>query len=498
MCLISFIFISDKMVQLLIFSMCLVLTMMWFLGWKPKKKEASNEANDRRTLGNYEQVYLNLGRKGGLSIVKTAIFASLKPIYLENVEKALCRLAKRHPLLRMKIKQSICNKTTNDWFVPIDKMNIKLEELPDKIWLDVMEKQLSDPIINREEGPLWHVKFLPNINTEDTHIKLPHQCALIFVFDHAMSDGGALMHLINETLLFLEDDLNDVDISDNIDSLPLPKSVCDITDIENKLPFSFKCIKLLIRWFPCILGMIVKQQRSKNCVIKNMAKSSLKRNKVSATHMIPTTFNEKDTKAIMKACKSHYVSPLAAIQAAMITILTEKQYISGEIEFTATVDLRRYYPECKANDKYQQVANYVTLVPCKITIPEEKINNDFWSLAESCKHAVHDKLLTRIRYNLQLFLIMSKFPFQHPSQISQITFTNFGNCSFLNRQDGCPIRLLAFYGGTSMHDELLPLYSISYLENRLIWNLNFSTGNISRDLATQIVGGINKKLLEIA
>ena len=113
--------------------------------------------------------------------------------------------------------------------------------------------------------------------------------------------------------------------------------------------------------------MIVRRQKSKNCVTKNMAKTSLKRNMVSATNMIPTTFNEKDTKAIMKACKVHYVSPLAAIQAAMITILTEKQYISGEIEFTATVDLRRYYPACKANDKYQQVANYATLAPCEIT-----------------------------------------------------------------------------------------------------------------------------------
>ena len=94
-------FIPEKMVELLIFSMCVVLTMMWFLGWNPKKEEASNDAIDRR---NYKQVYMNLGRKGGLSIVKTVIFAFLKPIFLEKVEKAWCRLAKRHPLLRMKVK----------------------------------------------------------------------------------------------------------------------------------------------------------------------------------------------------------------------------------------------------------------------------------------------------------------------------------------------------------------------------------------------------------
>ena len=63
----------------------------------------------------------------------------------------------------------------------------------------------------------------------------------------------------------------------------------------------------------------------------------------------------------------------------------------------------------------------------------------------------------------------------------------------MNRKDDCPIRLFAFYGGTSMHDELLTLYSICYLENRLIWNLNYSTGNISRDSATQIAEGINKR-----
>ena len=92
-------------------------------------------------------------RKGGLHIVCTTIFASVKPIYFKNVEKALYHLVNRHPLLRMKVK-STCDNNTNDQFVRIDKMQIKLEELPDKIWLSVMEKQLSEPRINREEGPL--------------------------------------------------------------------------------------------------------------------------------------------------------------------------------------------------------------------------------------------------------------------------------------------------------------------------------------------------------
>ena len=71
------------------------------------------------------------------------IFSSENPISLQSIEIALLRLAERHPLLRVKIKRSISDYNENDWFIPMDKMEVKVEELPNKMWLDVIKQQLS-------------------------------------------------------------------------------------------------------------------------------------------------------------------------------------------------------------------------------------------------------------------------------------------------------------------------------------------------------------------
>ena len=167
------------MIELLICCTCLVFTAIWLVGRCQKKQDVKNKPNQTRSLGNIEQLLLNVGSLGAKHIVRTVIFSSERPISLQSVEIAMGRLAERHPLLRMKVKRSISND--NDWFIPMNKMEVKIEELPDRSWLDVMEQQLSYAGINVEEGPLWHVKFLPNINIEDTHVKLPHQYALIYL-----------------------------------------------------------------------------------------------------------------------------------------------------------------------------------------------------------------------------------------------------------------------------------------------------------------------------
>ena len=155
--------------------------MIWLLGWCRKKTiekdqdrkplGSTKQTTDRRPLGNTEQFLLNIGRIGAAHLTRAVILSSERTTSLQSVDIALSRLTERHPLLRKKVSS---NGTDNDWFIPMDKMEVLVVELPDKSWLDVMEQQLSESKINVEEGPLWHVKFLPNINTEDTYVDLPH------------------------------------------------------------------------------------------------------------------------------------------------------------------------------------------------------------------------------------------------------------------------------------------------------------------------------------
>ena len=494
--------IPDKMMEIMIYFICFVLTAMWLMRWHRKEKESPIVTMDRRPLCDFEQHMMNLGRRGLLHIVDTVIFASANPMTLQNVEKAMLRLVKRHPLLRMKVKQSTCNKTTNDWFEPMDQIQKNVEELADKEWLDVVEKQLSEPGINREEGPLWHVKFLPNINCENTHITLPHQFALIFVFDHAICDGSSILIIINETLSYLEDELNGVEHYENPESLPLPKSFCDILDIEKRLSFSFKFIQLLTNWVPSIVRMIANKMYAKDrsWLIKNIddnppIKSTIR----PATRMIPIVFDKNETKQFMKSCKAHSVSPFAALQAAMLIVLVEQLSLSEEVHFDTTVDVRPQYAQSRADSIYEQVAYYAKSIMCKITIQSEKKTTDMWAVAESCKHAVHDNLFTRVENTLQLYYLMNKIQVDPAIVTPLAVFVNSGKCSLLDRADDCPARAIAMYGSVPMHNISRPvLFGIHCicLENRFMWILTYSTNNINIDTASEIAKGIKQKLIQ--
>ena len=338
------------------------------LGMVKKKESKQNQPEYRRPLGNIEQILLNMGSIGVNHIVKTVIFSSDNPISLKSVDIALLRLAERHPLLRVKIKRYISDYNVNDWLIPMDKMHVNVEELPHKMWLDVMEQQLSESGINIEKGPLWHVKFLPNINTEDPHVKLPHQHALIFVFDHAICDDNSMLRIINETLLYLENEMNGFENYDKVDSLPFPESLCNLPDVEHRLPLSLKVFQLLISWIPSIMGWVVTRLIAKDNT-KNLNSNLVSPTAaISASHVVPIVFNQSETMKLTNSCKAENVSPFAAFQAAVLTILNDKLSLPREFKLNIPVNIRQYYSKLKQDYIYQQVANYVTFIsfdnPC--------------------------------------------------------------------------------------------------------------------------------------
>ena len=130
---------------------------------------------------------------------------------------------------------------------------------------------------------------------------------------------------------------------------------------------------------------------------------------IPATKIIPIIFNQSETTRLMKACTTHNVSPFAAFQAALLTILKYKLSLPEEIEFNITVDLRSYYAKSEGDDIFQQAVSYATFLSCKTRIPKQN-TCDFWTLAKYCKHVVHDNLVGRINNSLQFLPIIRKIP----------------------------------------------------------------------------------------
>ena len=151
----------------------------------------------------------------------------------------------------------------------------------------------------------------------------------------------------------------------------------------------------------------------------------------------------------MKACKSHNVSPFAAFQAVLLTILSDKINLPEEVDFNIIADLRPRCAKSKADYIFQQIVSYATSLQCKTTIPKRKNNSDFWTYAEYCKHVVYDNLVTRIEKSLQLGSIARNIPadvlISGSDQVTSVAiFHNLGNCSFLDRRDDCPFGLLLY------------------------------------------------------
>ena len=489
------------MIPILMCSACCILTTtIWFLRWWTKKKHTAIEATDGRPLGGAEQVMMNLGRKGMMTAVRAAVFSSQKPIVLQNVQGVLHRLAERHPLLRMKVQKRFSEGTTGDWFVPMEKITIKLDELPDKVWLDVMERQLSEPEINLEEGPLWLVKFLPNINLEYTDVKLSHQCALIFVFNHAICDASSMLRLINETLSYLEDELNGVETRKVIDSLPLPGTCLEVTKLSSRGPLYCRFAEALYCWFPSILGFIIKRSlfKDKSMWLKKLDSSS---STILKTSIIPMSLNQFETESLLRSCKTRSVSPFAAFQAALLTILTDRLSITGEVKFRVTVSLRPYCRQSKMNCIDQQIACYVSAIDCKVGIPEGNENSDFWNLAQSCKKTVHNNISGRVEKNMHMFSILrtNSEPLTDTRSIGTlVNFNNCGNCSFLNRDENCPVRVTSIYACSARHNGSKPLFNchLMYFEKRFLWNLTYYSNLVNTNVASNIAALVQQKLLQ--
>ena len=154
--------------------------------------------------------------------------------------------------------------------------------------------------------------------------------------------------------------------------------------------------------------------------------------RVIPTNMIPMAFNQSETRQLMKACKSHNVSPFAAFQAALLTVLNDKVSLPEETEFHITVNLRSYYAKSKADYIFQHIVSYATSLPCKTTIPNRKNNSDFWTLAEYCKNVVHDSLVSLNEKSLQLGSLARNIPadvlISGSGQVTSVaTFHNLGN-----------------------------------------------------------------------
>ena len=109
----------------------------------------------------------------------------------QRLESAMMILVRRHPLLRM------CVRSVNGklhWKEIEDfQCDIQVESTRD--WNTQFSKAHASAF-DTENGPLWNIKLLSNVDSEFFNDTFKFSAALLFHFQHAIIDGmGKIFHL---------------------------------------------------------------------------------------------------------------------------------------------------------------------------------------------------------------------------------------------------------------------------------------------------------------
>ena len=160
-----------------------------------------------------------------------------------------------------------------------------------------------------------------------------------------------MLPIINETLLYFENSINGFENYEKVESLPLPESLCDLTDVEHRLTLFLKVFQLLIRWIPAIMEWIVTRLIAKDNT-KNLKNNFIPPTVIPASNLVPIVFNQSETMQLMNSCKAQNLSPFAAFQAAVLTILNDKLSLPRDFKLNIPVNIRPYYSKLKQDYIY--------------------------------------------------------------------------------------------------------------------------------------------------
>ena len=436
-----------------------------------------------------------MSQLGLLHLTACFHFTSRERTSLTQLEDILVNLAMRHPLLRVRIAGDA-------------SQNIPCFELMDAVRLDIkevsatdmtqMDESLYKPSFDVTKGPLWCAKFIPNLGTHHINGAKTHQFTLILVFNHAICDAIAIRQFLKEIVTNLTDSLRGVDKVYN----PLPFPICteDVMDVEGQHTFLYKLCRFFARSFPMLLPL---EKTPRNIWIEQFG-TEISRNPTITpkTNILSLVLNKKDTMQLMRACKSHGLSPMAAIQAAvMITMARTLNAPATQLYFSVSVSLKRILAKSAADIINEQMVFHSTSVSCEVVTPDDLVNPDFWDVAQSCKNSTHADLTHRAKNRISnvSFTRKTSANLFHPSVRSREVafFNNFGDISDINESDDPLFKLKSCKVYLNAEVGPFPLFTFNMftLEEELCVDLHYYNNIVNKTKASGFFKNMQSVLL---
>ena len=486
------------MIVLVIGSLLVVTLIGIVLNWSNyQTTPETSPCDDGRPLGSFERFTLDISELCGFNMAVVAICTLSRPVTLIDMSNVLQQIMKKHPLLRVKIEY--LKKTQKPWFIPVEDLAIDVEELPASDWSDVLEDQLSSISVDVTKAPSWKVKFFQDSNTSYADGNHKYQFVFMFIASHVICDGFAAHIIINDIVSGIKRQISGIADDSETVSLPFPQSLENMILMENRRLISLALLKRLYNFLEKYLQTIGETYipREQNIWLHKFG-SEISRDPTirPTTSILPMTFSKMETSTLINACRMHNVSPLAVLQAASLIVLGQELSIPDtEVEFGCTVSSRKSAAKSPDDIIYQQIASYVSFLPCKVTTPEDLDNPDFWAMVEACRTAVHDNLNKRYQEQMHqdtyLHTGFKNKEIFHKINIRSkelVVYNNLGKMAMFKNDFESLIQLKEVFGGTAQHSGSWPLFNITsaYFSSQFCWHLVFYPNIVSKKTAKRI------------
>ena len=310
----------------------------------------------------------------------------------DMVKKAMVLLAKRYPLLRMKIsKESRNGEPLTEYFTEVEDPSAVhfqvIKELNADDLESVFERELETPF-DLNFGPLWRAVLLDEIHV-DGAAKDAYKNSIFFTFLHVITDGRSILLMMEQFFHYLT-------------------MVCEGQEAEVKSMLLRPSTGVLMqhRCTPSVLDKVVYRVSSWMSKIKTVLKIPRSENLYLAsyppvftqnptapdkTSVVWREYSFQETLGLTRACKmvkcSVHAALTAAAHIAMVQILhkgkDETSINPLYLKSSCNVDVRKdCRPEIESNEFVLCVSSFRT------EFKVSPLKKDFWKFAKHCSRQV--------------------------------------------------------------------------------------------------------------
>lgn len=370
---------------------------------KPKGNFTIQRVNNvrlSRRLGKLEQVLFEREKTNNWGTVSSVLLLdSTQQLSLDLLKRALNLLTKRYPLLRMRVKDSA------------DNQGLCFEEMenPEKIdfqvsdtikasnWTKGLEEELNSYLFDIENGPLWRVKLLGEINKDGTF-----RNALLFTFQHVICDALSIFELQKYLMRILSSLHNGEHFE--VECLPLrPPLETFISkvaqpNIFERLLFStsFMLQKLKVSFFKpknSFLSLYPPVANTEPSVIKK-------------TCLLTQALSQEETERLIQSCKANRCTVHGAITASTHSAIAgimqreTKDFKNPlSVKSSYSINMRK---DCEPTVNSTEFGAFITGSELSIAVPVSNTNDmqGFWNLARQCTREVHSRIKSGKHGNL--------------------------------------------------------------------------------------------------